>query len=320
MVSKASNVRPPLQFYTVTVRIPFWKLQSIGNDFPLVHITDLEDLLGRGAKERENVERAPAAECFVAPDAGATDVDGLLMRLAVAMADRRYGVGGDGLLAAKPLEDGRVLLRMFNPDGTEDFCGNGLRCAAVHAHAQGWVGNEFTIEHLGRQVPVTIGHGEIATQLGGATYDPADVPLRGEELFRGPLPNGRTGSVLSTGTAHTVVWVDELPDDATFFGESPSLETHEMFPERTSIMWTSAAGTDHLRLRIWERGVGETQGCGTGSTAAAVDYLRGEGRPGRVRVDNPGGTVYVTWDPEKNETVIEGTAELVYSGEFLHSM
>ena len=286
----------------------------------MVHISDLEDLLGRGAAEREMVERAPAAECFVAPDAGATDVDGLLMRLAVAMADRRYGVGGDGLLAAKPITEGRVLLRMFNPDGTEDFCGNGLRCAAVHAHAQDWVGNEFVIEHLGREVPVRIGNGEVATELGGASYEPSDIPLRGSELFRGTLPNGRLGSVLSTGTAHTVVWVDELPDDATFLKESPPLETHEIFPERTSIMWTQPVAPDHLRLRIWERGVGETQGCGTGSTAAAVDYLRGEGRSGRVRVDNPGGTVYVTWDPVKNATTIEGTAELVYSGEFLYSM
>ncbi|RYG26518.1 diaminopimelate epimerase [bacterium] len=304
----------------MTVRIPFWKLQSIGNDFPLVHIADLEDILARGAAERGEVGRAPAAECFVAPDAGVTDVDGLLMRLAVAMADRRYGIGGDGILAAKPLSEGRVLLRMFNPDGTEDFCGNGLRCAAVHAHAQGWVGETFTIEHLGRDVPVTIGGGEVATRLGGATYDPAEVPLRGAELFRGTLPNGRTGSALSTGTTHTIVWSDELPDDVTFLKESPPLEVHEMFPERTSIMWTQALDRDHLRLRIWERGVGETRGCGTGSTAAAVDYLRGEERSGRVRVDNPGGTVYVTWDPAKNETVIEGTAELVYSGEFLYRM
>lgn len=301
---------------TVIVRLPFWKLQSIGNDFPLVHLADLRDLLARGAAERGEAGRAPAAECFVEPDAGATDLDGLLLRLAVAMADRRFGVGGDGLLAAEPLGDGRVRLRMFNPDGTEDFCGNGLRCAAVHAHAQGWVGETFAIEHLGREVPVRLGNGEVATRLGGATYDPAEVPLRGPGLFRAPLPGGRLGSALSTGTTHTVVPVDRLPDDETFLRESPVLETAEIFPDRTSIMWTETAGPDHLRLRIWERGVGETQGCGTGSTAAAVDYLRSEGRGGRVRVDNPGGTVYVTWDPTSNETEIEGTAELVYSGEY----
>ena len=302
----------------MTVRIPFWKLQSIGNDFPLVHLDDLGALLERVARETREASPPPEAECFVLPDAAATDLDGLLARLAVAMADRRFGVGGDGLLAAAKTGEGRVRLRMFNPDGTEDFCGNGLRVAAVHARAQGWVGETFTIDHLGRAVPVEIGGGEVETRLGGASYLPADVPLRGPELFRAALPGGRIGSSLTTGSTHTVVWVDELPEDEAFFAESPALENHGTFPDRTSVMWTRLVGPDHLRLRIWERGVGETQGCGTGSTAAAVDYLRGEGRAGRVRVDNPGGTIHVSWDPAANVTEVEGTAEYVYSGEYRH--
>ena len=266
------------------LRIPFWKLQSIGNDFPLVHLENL-------------------------------DVD--LHKLAIAMADRRFGIGGDGLLAVEKTGENRVLLRMFNPDGTEDFCGNGLRIAAIHARTQGWVGDTFTIDHLGRPVPVQIDGEKVTTQLGSATYNPAEVPLNGPELFKTTLPGGRFGSTLSTGTTHTIVWVDELPGDEAFFAESPVLETHETFPDRTSVMWTQLIGPDHLKLRIWERGVGETQGCGTGSTAAAVDYLRGENRPGRVQIDNPGGTVYVTWDPATNVTSIEGTAQLVYTGEYL---
>ena len=305
---------------TVTVRLPFWKFQSIGNDFPLVHLADLRDLLARGAAERALVQDDHAAECFVAPDAGATDLDGLLMRLAVAMADRRLGVGGDGLLAAERMGEDRVLLRMFNPDGTEDFCGNGLRCAAVHAHRMGWVGESFEIEHLGRVVPVRLGGGEVTTRLGGATYDPLRVPVKGPEIFRAPLPGGRIGSALSTGTTHTILPVDELPDDATFLRESPALETAEIFPDRTSVIWTHALAPDHLRLRIWERGVGETQGCGTGSTAAAVDHLRALGRGGRVRVDNPGGTLFVAWDDKANETEVEGMAELAYTGEYRYEM
>ena len=304
----------------MTVRIPFWKLQSIGNDFPLVHLADLRGLLDRVAREQYEVARAPAAECFVSPDWALTDLESVLPRLAVAMSDRRFGAGGDGLLAAERVGEGRVRLRMFNPDGTEDFCGNGLRCAAVHAHARGWVEEDFTIEHLGRDVPVRIGGGEVATQLGGATYEPSKVPVRGGEVFRAALPGGRIGSALSTGTTHTILPVEELPDDEAFFRESPLLENDPLFPDRTSVMWTKVVAPDHLRLRIWERGVGETQGCGTGSTAAAVDYLRAEGRGGRVRVDNPGGTVFVTWDPVANETTVEGVAELVYSGEYRYQM
>ncbi len=304
----------------MTVRIPFWKLQSIGNDFPLVHLADLRALLENVAREQYESSHPPEAECFVSPDWSTTDLDSFLPRLAVAMADRRFGVGGDGPHAAEKTGEHRVQVRMFKPDRPAVDCGNGLRIAAVHAHARGWVGNAFTIDHLGRAVPVAIGGGEVKTRLGGASYAPLEVPLNGPELFRAPLPGGRTGSSLSTGTTHTVVWVDELPDDAAFLAESPALETHPLFPDRTSVMWTQAVAPDHLRLRIWERGVGETQGCGTGSTAAAVDYLRGENRAGRVRVDNPGGTVFVSWDPTANVTEIEGTAEYVYEGEYRHQM
>lgn len=316
---RASGALTP-QWETVIARIPFWKVQSIGNDFPLVHLADLRDGLARGAAGRALVENDQAVECFTPPDAVATDLDGLLMRLAVAMADRRFGVGGDGLLAAERLGEGRVLLRMFNPDGTEDFCGNGVRCAAVYAHRRGWVGDSFTIEHLGREVPAEIGNGRVTTGLGGATYVPERVPVRGPEIFRAPLPGGRIGSALSTGTTHAVIPVDELPDDGTFLSESPRLEHDPIFPDRTSVIWTQALAPDHLRLRIWERGVGETQGCGTGSVAAAVDHLRDLGRGGRVRVDNPGGTVFVTVDPERNETTIEGTAEVVFEGEYRYEM
>ncbi len=304
----------------MTVRLPFWKLQSIGNDFPLVHLAEIHDLLEHAIAPSKDDHRTPSGPGLVALDASAADLEAILTHLAVKMADRRLGIGGDGLLAAEPIGEGRVLLRMFNPDGTEDFCGNGLRCAAVHAHEQGWVGDAFVIEHLGREVPVRIGGGEVATRLGGATYDPVKVPLRGPEIFRAPLPGGRIGSVLSTGTTHTILPVGTLPDDTTFFQESPALETAEIFPDRTSVIWTQTFAPNHLRLRIWERGVGETQGCGTGSTAAAVDYLRAEGRGGRVRVDNPGGTVFVTWDPQSNETEIEGTAERVYSGEYRYDL
>ena len=224
---------------TVTARIPFWKLQSIGNDFPLVHLADLEALCEEETAAVESLLLHPPDDAFVSPDLFAGDLEHRLATLARSMADRRRGVGGDGLLATKPQGADRVLLRMFNPDGTVDFCGNGLRCAAVHARAQGWVGEAFTIEHLGRDVAVRIGNGRVATELGGATYDPEKVPIRREtELFRAPLPGGRVGSALSTGSTHTVLPVDALPDDATFFAESHLLENLDLFPDRTSVIWT----------------------------------------------------------------------------------
>ncbi len=262
--------------------VPFWKLQSIGNDFPLIHIEDGMDL----------------------PE------------LAIRMSDRRFGIGGDGLLAVK-IEDGDLRLRMFNPDGTEDFCGNGIRCAVLHAHEIGWFGNSYIVRHLDQHIPVRIGSDHIVTTLNGATYDPAVVPTNStDELFRQPYREYRAVSSLSTGSTHTIIQVDKLPEDEEFFRVSPLIEMDSLFPTRTSIIWTQVFAPMHLKIRIWERGVGETLGCGTGSSAAAMDYLRANATGGRVQVDNRGGTVFAsapTWDSQIN---LEGQAQTVYSGSF----
>jgi diaminopimelate epimerase len=262
----------------------FWKLEAIGNDFPLIHLAEV------------------AAEAL--PD------------LAVKMSDRRFGIGGDGLLAVG-MEEGDLRLRMFNPDGTEDFCGNGMRCAALHALDQGWVSNVFAIRHLDRHVPTSITKGMICTTLGQISYNPADVPVT-TMLIDAELPgfeNLGTVSATTTGSTHLVI--HRLPEsDEEFFDVSPRLEVAPFFPERTSVIWTGVEAPGVLKLRIWERGVGETQGCGTGSSAAAADYLRRSGYDGLVRVLNPGGEVRVgvpKWDVD---ITICGTARQVYVGDF----
>lgn len=265
----------------------FWKVQSIGNDFPLVHLSDV-----------------PGEQ---------------LNDLAIATCDRRFGIGGDGLLAIGPESDA-IRLRMFNPDGTEDFCGNGLRCAAMHAVEMGWVEGEFIQRHLDRDVISRVTPEGITTVLGSATYDPAKVPTSlNDELFRRPIMvDGRelVVSSLTTGSTHTIVPVPELPRDTEFERLGPLLEHHPAFPERTSVIWTQAVGANHLKVRIWERGVGETQGCGTGSSAAAADYLRFTKGSGQVRVDNPGGTVFATMETWQAPISLVGQAQTVFEGFF----
>jgi diaminopimelate epimerase len=209
---------------------------------------------------------------------------------------------------------------MFNPDGSEDFCGNGLRCAARYAADHGWVGNEFAIHHFGRRVQVSVSGERVSTTLGVATFNPRDIPLaRDSELFEGELSVGGeklTVSSLSTGSAHTVIFVDALPDDERFFALSPLIETHELFPERTSVIWAQQVSPMALRLRIWERAVGETLGCGSGSSAAAAVLVRKLGRGGEVTVENPGGTVQVSMGDWRSPITISGKAREVYVGEW----
>lgn len=280
----------PTRKLTSGMELKFWKLESIGNDFPLIH---------------------------------ADDFKGDLSALAQKVCDRHFGVGGDGLLTLQKVGDGQLKMRMFNPDGTEDFCGNGLRCAAHHAVLEGWAKDKFALQHLDRTVPVTVKDARIETEIGSASYDPKLIPVNATgEPFKvhvwsgmdGGMPLSFHGSVLTTGSTHTVIPTVAIPDDESFLSVSPKIEVDPKFPARTSVIWSKEVAPMHLQIRIWERGVGETQGCGTGSSAAAADYLRRKGLGGTVRVDNPGGTVEVSMETWHHPITIAGTARQVYTG------
>ena len=120
-------------------------------------------------------------------------------------------------------------------------------------------------------------------------------------------------TALSTGTTHAVIFVDRLPEDAEFLRLSPALENHPLFPERTSVMWTRVADSEDLQLRIWERGVGETWGCGTGACAAAVAAILHGFAASPVEVRSKGGALRVEWC-EGESIFLTGPAEYVYEG------
>lgn len=266
----------------------FAKVESIGNDFVLV----------------------------TSADAGGLDYP----KVATTLCTRHFGVGSDGLLVISRLSN-HVDLRMFNPDGSEDFCGNGLRCAAVYAAEKGWVGDRFLIFHGGKEVDTRIHGGSVITSLGAASFAPQDIPLVEGigELYRAAVDVGEESIVLSaltTGSTHTIIEVDELPDHGRFARISQGLEHHHAFPQRTSIIWMRADDDANLSIRIWERGVGETLGCGTGSSAAAVVHARNLGRTGVINVHNPGGTVQVSLPHGWNGPIsVAGTARIVFEGD-----
>ena len=264
--------------------IPFWKTQSVGNDFPVVLLDDVES------------DALPA--------------------LAIAMADRHFGIGGDGLLALRVIDRQAFDLRMFNPDGTEDFCGNGIRCAAQLAHAEGWTEDEFTVLHGGEAIPIRVRDGRIVTTLGPASYDAERVPYVGSPLIDAGIEPGLVGTALTTGSTHLVIPVDRLPESPEFEVVSARLEVDPRFPNRTSVICVETVGVDALKIRIWERGVGETLGCGTGTSAAAADYLRRQGRGGEVTVQNRGGTLLVSLEAPESRIELTGTAEILFRGQW----
>jgi diaminopimelate epimerase len=288
----------------VTSKFPFTKMQAVGNDFVVV--------------EENNWPKE-------------TD----WIQIALRLCDRNFGVGGDGLLVVGPSLTADVRMRMFNPDGTEDMCGNGLRCVALLAQERGLLtqGKPGTVETLDgiRTVTVDVSRhpasvvAEMAVPLFSPSDLPASVPTDRDNLLDYPLMIEGYGkhsiSTVNTGSTHTILWVEELPEDTLFFSVSPLVEKHALFPERTSVIWTRVLDsgrqgeTPRLQVRIWERGVGETLGCGTGACAAAILALtQGKVVGDSVAVRSKGGTLHIQSRGKGAPLQMTGPAEIVYTG------
>lgn len=263
-------------------QIPLSKLETVGNDFILV--------------ERDSALGADWSQ------------------VAKELCMRRYSVGSDGLLVAWR-ESGEVHLRFFNPDGTEDFCGNGLRCAAWYAYRRGWTSEEFSIHQSGKSIPMTVDPaGRVEAVMPPAEFSPAAIPTTSaEEMWEVPVL-GVVGTAVTTGSAHFIVLCQELPGDEEFLRLGPAIENAPVFPERTSVMWVRPDAERHLTMRIWERGVGETMGCGTGATASACVWFRKHGLSGRVDIESRGGVLAIEMDRWDSEIRVECDPEELFTG------
>ncbi len=249
--------------------------------------------------------------------------------VAVEVCQRRIGIGADGLLVIENSDTADLKMRMFNPDGSPDVCGNGLRCVARYAFERGLTNKpKFEIETLidvrpaeilldanGRFSGVTVG-------MNHPQFQAKDIPINASgSLLNYPLelPDGTTLkiSAVSTGSTHSVTFVSELPNDATFLRISPQVENHPIFPERTSLMWCKRESPTQLRIRIWERGAGETWGCGTGACAAAVmaKMHTGGSDTEPITVSSIGGDLVIDWEMGK-PIQMTGPAKFVFDGTF----
>ena len=242
--------------------------------------------------------------------------------LAQLLCRRHFGVGADGLLSLEASESADARMRMWNPDGTPDMCGNGLRCVAQLAHQRGYVHQEnFSIETIAgiRQIHI-LNDGRIRTAMGVPQWTPAIVPIAATApLINGTLEVGgqtlHNVSALSTGSTHIVIFRDAPLSEAEFQSLSPQVENHPLFPARTSVMWAVPAGADKFAIRIWERGAGETLACGTGACAVGVAAMATGRAKGPIQVESRGGELEVAWDGSEGEITLTGRATYVFAGE-----
>lgn len=237
-------------------------------------------------------------------------------RLAVLVSDRHFGIGSDGLILICPSDTADCRMRMFNADGTEsEMCGNGIRCVGKYAYDHGIVHKEeFDVEtgagikHLkiteksGKAVAVTVDMGipEVTSRV------PEPITIDGKEYeFIG----------ISMGNPHAVYYMADI-DSLDLEAIGPAFETHERFPERTNSEYIEVVDESHIRMRVWERGSGETWACGTGATASAAASIL-SGRTGdTVDVELKGGHLSIYWDRESGHIYMTGPAVEVFRGEF----
>jgi diaminopimelate epimerase len=263
-------------------------------------------------------------------------LDGITQRVALTeaqrrrLADRRFGVGADQILlverAQQPGVDFRY--RIFNADGGEvEQCGNGARCFVRFVHDRGLTHKRaIRVETLGGLIePRLEDDGRVTVDMGVPVFEPARVPFdaeglvapeEGRERLWPLLVHGRTieFSVLSMGNPHAVQLVDDV-EQAPVAKDGPVIEHHARFPRRVNAGFMQVLDRHAIRLRVWERGVGETLACGTGACAAAVaGILRGV-LDSPVAVHTRGGELLIRWASAGDPVLMTGPAETVYEGE-----
>ena len=242
-------------------------------------------------------------------------------RLARAVSDPRTGIGSDGLILMERGERAPVRMRIFNADGSEgEMCGNGIRCLAMYAHQTGRTPRAFTVETLAGPRPVevvespTFGRARVRVDMGRPhEVGPGGVRLGESLTLEVPSAGAVTVWPVSVGNPHAVLFVEDV-QQAPVRELGPLLERHPAFPGRINVEFVAPVEPQRLRMRVWERGSGETQACGTGACASLVAAAL-TGRAGRrAVVELLGGPLEIEW-AEDGRIWMVGPAELVFRGE-----
>jgi diaminopimelate epimerase len=270
----------------------FTKMQGLGNDFVVIDgITQAIDL-------------------------GAAEIR--------AIADRHFGVGCDQLLLVESAtrSDADFRYRIFNTDGTEvEQCGNGARCFVVFVRSRGLTDKrEIRVETAGGIItPSLDDDGRVTVDMGVPRFAPEDVPFvagTGDVIDWLDVDGVTVSvSVLSMGNPHAVQQVPDV-DSAPVLSQGPRIEHHPRFPQGVNAGYMQVMDRDTIRLRVWERGSGETLACGTGACAAVVSGIRRDLLNANVEVHARGGVLTIAWQGDGTPVLMSGPAVAVYDGRY----
>jgi diaminopimelate epimerase len=269
----------------------FWKMHGLGNDYVVIDNRD------------GKIGDAEAAE------------------LAVKLCKRRFSVGADGVLFVSNSAVADSKMRIFNADGSEaEMCGNGIRCFAKYCYENGIARkNELVVETLAgnKRAWLTVENGlvvSVMVDMGVPVLERNKIPMVGEGtcINEDLQVNGEAYKVtcLSIGNPHCVIFVDDV-DDFPVQRVGSKIENHKVFPKRTNVEFAQVLSENEVKVRVWERGCGETLACGTGACASVVAGNLLKRLSGKVRVHLLGGDLEVEY---AERLFLNGPAEKVFEG------
>ena len=246
--------------------------------------------------------------------------------LSIAISDRHFGIGSDGLIMIMPSPAADARMRIFNADGSEaQMCGNGIRCVAKYLYEYGIKKSDrMTIETAAglKTIELTVVNEDVTqikVEMGTPELLRNEIPMLGENKQVVNEPLQVNDSVLyvtcvSMGNPHCITFVDDV-DSIVLDVTGKAIENHELFPERINAHFVQQISANKVKMRTWERGSGETLACGTGAVATGVACVLNNLTERIISTQLPGGELMVEWTGD-NKTYMTGPAEIVFTGQW----
>ncbi len=268
-------------------KIHFTKMQGLGNDFVVINALN---------------ESYPELPTY-----------------AKKIGDRRFGIGCDQLLVIRPSESADFKMQIYNNDGSEvEMCGNGIRCVAQYLVNHGLTSkHELAIETLAGIIRPRLIDGQVEVDMGEPILEGPKIPVKLDgKIIQQPLQvEGENFEItcVSMGNPHCVIFrnnVDQVPLEK--YG--PLLEHHPLFPKRVNVEFIEVLSPAHLKMRVWERGAGETLACGTGACASLVAAVLNGHSDREATLQLKGGKLQIRWSEKDNRVYMTGPGEEVFSG------
>jgi diaminopimelate epimerase len=270
----------------------FYKMEGLGNDFIITH----------EVPEKE-IQR--------------------LKNQFVMLCDRRRGVGADGIIFVLPSDNCDFKMRIFNSDGSEpEMCGNGIRCFALYLKLLKISDlKKLSIETLaGVIITEVVDEKRVTVNMGKPVLNAPEIPVSqcdGRVLMKELNVEGKSFKInaISMGNPHAVIYVEDVITDELVLGYGPKIETHPFFPKRTNVEFIKVLSPHEIQMRVWERGCGETQACGTGACASVVSGIVNGLHGNAVAVHLPGGDLDISWNGNEDDSVfMTGPARVAFKG------